>query len=350
MKCRPGLEDLKQYSIDESDWEIKLDANEKPEGLPPVVATALAERFSSLEFNRYPQITSLSLRTKLANLLGVTSSMVQVGNGSSELLAAICYAFGGPECSIVYPDPSFSMYSVYAKLSDSRAIAVKLKEDFSLPVDEYMKAAKQANLAILCNPNNPTGNVTPLHTIELLAKELSCPLVVDEAYFEFCKVSAIDLIKQYPNIIVVRTFSKAYGLAAARVGYLIASPYVSSLIGKALLPYHVSALALAAAETAVDYWQEFMPGIERIICERERLAAQIAKIPGISVFPSKTNFLLIQTSAFAKLTEMLASAKIGVRDFSRTSGLTGCFRITVGSERENDAVLAILEQVVHYDQ
>lgn len=323
---------------------VKLDANEKPDGLPAAVAQAISERMAKLAFNRYPEIGAATLRTKLATVLGGSPGQIQVGNGSSELLAAICHTFGGIGRKVVFPDPSFSMYPVYARLADSEPVAVKLLPDYSLPVDNFLAKAKQADLAIICNPNNPTGNVISLEDIAQIAAELTCPLVVDEAYFEFYKSSAAGLINQFPNLIVVRTFSKAYGLAAARAGYLMASAEISAMVGKVLLPYHVSSLALTAAETVIDYQQEFAAGIEKIIRERNRLAETLAAKTGIRVFSSETNFLLIQTANASRLAAMLADSGIGVRDFSRTPGLEGCLRITVGAPAENNAVINVIDK------
>ncbi|KYZ75197.1 histidinol phosphate aminotransferase [Anaerosporomusa subterranea] len=344
MKFRSGLEALQPYSIEEANWPIKLDANERTDGLPPTVAKVISERLAALPFNRYPEITAYSLRKKLAAAVGCTVEQIQVGNGSSELLAAICHVFGGSGHKIVYPEPSFSMYPVYIRLADSQPVPVKLESDYSLSIDAFRNQAQYADLAIVCNPNNPTGNVLPPDSIAELARELTCPLVVDEAYLEFYKTSAVDLLKTNKNLIIVRTFSKAYGLAAARIGYLLTSTDISAAVGKVLLPYHVNALSLLAAETVLDYQAEFVPGIEQIICERSRLANRLAGLPGITVFPSETNFLLIKTERSADLAALLATADIGIRDFSRSPGLVNCLRISIGSPSENNLVFSVIER------
>ena len=209
MKFRLGLEALQPYTIEEVNWLMKLDANERTDGWPPTVAMEFRERLAALPFNRYPEITAYSLRKKLAATVGCTAEQIQVGNGSSELLAAICYVFGGSGRKIIYPEPSFSMYPVYIRLADSQPVPVKLESDYSLSIDTFRNHAQHADLAIVCNPNNPTGNVLPPDSIAELARELTCPLVVDEAYFEFYKNSAVDLLKTNKNLIIVRTFSKA---------------------------------------------------------------------------------------------------------------------------------------------
>lgn len=341
MKLREGLDLLKSYSSNEAEWQIKLDANERPYNLPPIVDIALRDRLANLQFNRYPEITAHSLRKNLADSFNLAVEQIQIGNGSSELLAALCYAFGGSGRQIVYPNPSFSMYPVYARLSDSEPAPVQLNADYTLPVEVYLSTARTASLAILCNPNNPTGIAMPVELVDEIAGSLSCPLVVDEAYFEFHQRSASKLLSKHNNLVIVRTFSKAYGLAAARVGYMLASQGISSAIGKVLLPYHVNALSLIAAEVTFAHRSEFDTGINQTIAERVRLSDRLRSIPGIEIFPSETNFLLIRANDATQLAARFAKAGIGIRDFSQSPGLNGCIRVTVGTPKENDAVIAI---------
>lgn len=344
MNFRPGFEQLPSYAMEEAACRVKLDANERTDGLPPAVAAAMRERLALLPLNRYPEMTAHSLRSKIAGIYGCEMEQVQVGNGSSELLAAVCHLFGGEGRKIVYPEPSFSMYPVYIRLADSLPVPVKLQADFQLPLDEFADQAGWADLAIVCNPNNPTGNVLPPDSIAKLAGTLSCPLLVDEAYCEFYGISAVNLLRQADNLIIARTFSKAYGLAAARVGYLLTSAAIGSALGKVLMPYHVNSLSLLAAATILDYRREFDAGIEQIISERDRLFSRLTGLPGIRVFPSATNFLLVKTEQAGHLLAELAASSISVRDFSRSPALSGCLRISIGSPPENDLVVAVLEQ------
>lgn len=341
MLNRPGLEQLKPYSVDESAFAVKLDANERCANLPPSVRADVVARLASMEFHRYPDMSMSALRTKIAAAMNVSPESVLLGNGSSELLAAMCYAFGGAGRSIVYPTPSFSMYSIYAKLADSNPVPVPLEAGFSLSVEKVITAAKssQAKLVILCNPNNPTGNSMPSEDIEAVLAAVDCPVVVDEAYYEFYGHSSVAMLAKYPNLIIARTFSKAYGLAAARVGYLLAAPALTTVIGKVLLPYHVNALSLATAEIIFDRRKAFEPEIDNTVRERKRLADSLELIDGIQVFPSQTNFLLIKSTQAKALAEQLARNSIGIRDFGNAPGLEGCMRITVGTAEENNLLL-----------
>lgn len=340
-QIRPGLDSLKSYHLPDVAWPVKLDANERAGDLPPAVQGEIAARVAALAVNRYPEIAQLSLKNALADSHGLTAANVAVGNGSSEVLAALCRVFGGAGRGLVFPSPSFSMYPIYAKLADSRPLPVALDASFALDPARVLATAEkeQASLIILCNPNNPTGGLMPQEVIERVVAGASCPVVVDEAYHEFCGQTALGLLGRYENLAVVRTFSKAYGLAAARVGYALAGEALIALVNKVLLPYHMNALSLAAAEAAWELRTEFAPGIAATAVERERLAAALAAA-GVEVFPSATNFLLFRTAQAKELAAFLATRGIGVRDFSAAAGLTGCLRVTVGTAAENEAFLA----------
>lgn len=342
MLSRPGLEELKSYAVaEETGFALKLDANERSADLPAVVREGVLSRLASLDFHRYPDMAAMALRTKIAAAYGLQPENILIGNGSSQLLEVMCYAFGGAGRSIVFPAPSFSMYGTYVKLADSRPVPVMLEEDFSLSPGKMLSAAadNQASLLLVCNPNNPTGNSLPTADIEAIIAGSDCPVVVDEAYMEFYGQSAVPLLAKYQNLIIARTFSKAYGLASARVGYLLAAPALTAIISKVLMPYHANSLSLAAAEVVFAMRQEFQSDIEKTINERQRLAARLQEFAALTVYPSATNFLLIRTSHARELAVYLAGQSISIRDFSSAPGLTNCLRITIGTADENDKVL-----------
>lgn len=338
---RPGLEKMKPYSVEEKEWDIKLDANESPHNLPPLVRERVLNQLEYLAFNRYPDMGMRDLRAQIAESFTMKIQNVQIGNGSSEIIMALCQAFGGPGRSIVFPVPSFSMYAVYAQASDSQPVPVQLNEDYTVPRDKVLEAAQQsdAKLIILCNPNNPTGTVMSHEDIEYIVSQATCPVLVDEAYFEFYGQSAVDLMEKYDHVIIARTFSKAYGLAAARVGYVLANVDIIAMLDRVLMPYHINSLSLVTAEVLYQMRDEFMPGLEQIIAERQRLAGSLAAIPGIKVYPSETNFILIKTAKSKELSAYLSSKNIGIRDFSAAPGLLNCIRFTVGTPLENDDLI-----------
>jgi histidinol-phosphate aminotransferase len=347
-QIRPGLDTIKSYYVPDIAWPVKLDANERAEALPPRVQARMVERLAAVAGNRYPEIGQHSLKKALAAGLGLEPENIALGNGSSEVLAAICRVFGGAGRKIVYPHPSFSMYKIYCRLADSEPLTVELDAGFALAPEKVFTTAlqEQAGLIILCNPNNPTGGTMSPEAVEYIVAGARCPVVVDEAYGEFFGQSALPLLGKYPNLIVARTFSKAYGLAAARVGYAAAGKEIIAAISKVLLPYHINAFSLAAAETAWEMRDEFAPGIARTVAERERVASALREMSAVEVFPSATNFLLLRSARAKELADYLAAQGVGVRDFSAAPALAGCLRVTVGTAPENDVFLAAIGKFI----
>jgi histidinol-phosphate aminotransferase len=346
LTYRNVLNTFTPYQVDEQEWDIKLDANENCSNLPPLVRERLINQFEYLAFQQYPDAGACELKALIAGSLGLQPENVLIGNGSSDLLEKLCFVFGGEGRSIVIPTPSFSMYSIYAKLTDSKPVPVSLNEDYSLDPVKLLQAAEdnQANLIIVCNPNNPTGTVLPFADIEHIIKNAKCPVVIDEAYYEFYgETSAVTLLNKYENLIVAKTFSKAYCLASARVGYILAGEKIIDLINRSIKPYNVNALSLLSAEVAYQMRHEFLPGISGIISERTRLQTELEKLPDITVYPSAANFLLFKVKAAADLNKWLREKSILIRDFSTMPGLEGCMRVTIGTPLQNDAFLKAVQ-------
>ena len=337
---RPGMEKLPVYSVEEPLWEIKLDANERSAKLSRTLQNELNRRLRVLESRRYPDMGAGSLRSMLAEAFGLTLEQVTLGNGSSELVAAICGAFGGPGRPIAYQWPSFSMYPIYAALADSPVVAVSLDADFGMSVDAVLETVvkSKASLLILCNPNNPTGTVTPPAVLREIIGRSPCPVLVDEAYHEYYGESCLPWLAEFSNLMVARTFSKAFGLAAARVGYLLASAEISAAVSKRLLPYHMNSYSLAAAEACFSCRENVMQEVRRTAKRRDRMRSVLARIDGLEVFPSATNFLLLRVEDPADLYKRFADRGIGVRNLSHNPELSGCMRVTVGSPEENRRV------------
>lgn len=345
-RMRDELNDLPVYDTAEREWEIKLDANECSQNLPYHVLERVQDRLAFLQFNRYPDSGATELRQQIAAAYGVTEHQVLVGNGSSELLEKLFFTFGGPGKSIIYPEPSFAMYRIYAQLSGSKAVPVALDETFQLAPELVLAAARTENAAliVICTPNNPTGTVMPREALEEIIAQASCPVVIDEAYQEFYGESAADWLGKYSHLIVARTFSKAYALAAARVGYLLLSQALAGEVGKTLMPYHVNAMSQAAAEVVFMMRHEFAGRIATTVQERDNMAAVLAGVPDVTVFPSGANFVLCRVKGAAGLAAYLAEDNIGVRTFGETGPLADCIRISIGTSTENEQVIQAIQQ------
>ena len=340
LHFRDGLEDMPSYDVTERDWKIKVNANESPLNLPPLVEERVMARLSRTAFNRYPTEEAEALREAIGRRCGLTRENVWLGNGSSEIIEKLLYAFGGTGRAIVYPEPSFSMYKIYLRAAGAAGAPVALSEDYRLDGDAFIRAVKdsRADLAVLCNPNNPTGGVLSLTEVEEIAKAVSCALLIDEAYIEFAGPSASRLLSQYPHLMVARTFSKAYGLAACRVGYLLAAKEVVDMVQKAYMPYHLNVLSTVTADIVFQMRQEYEPRLHMVMAERQRMFDRLRAIAGLTVFPSATNFLLLRTEKAAALGEALTAAGIGVRCFGNAARLKNCLRVSLGTREENDTV------------
>ena len=345
LSYRIGLDELPSYDGVEKNYRIKVNANECTMNLPPLVEERVINRLSYVAFNRYPNEEYYSLVEQIARNFSVNEDQILLGNGSSEIIEKIFHTFGGDGKKVVYPVPSFSMYKIYAKAADSQDVIFNLDKNFDIDVDEFIKTVKNsnANLAVICNPNNPTGNVLTVDDVEKIAKSIDCAFLIDEAYVEFYGRSAFKLVAKYPNLIVARTFSKAYGLAGARVGYMIANAEVTRMVGKSFMPYHMNTLSLATADIVYQMRDEFTPRIQMTIAERKRISQLLKMIPALEVFPSQTNFILIRHEQAEGLKNHLESVGIGVRYFSPSAQeLKNCLRISMGTRAENDEVVKII--------
>lgn len=346
---RNGLENMPSYDGVERDYEVKVNANECTMNLPPLVEERVLNRLGYVAFNRYPNEEYHLLVEQIAKNFGVAKSQILLGNGSSEIIEKVFHAFGGEGRKVVYPQPSFSMYKIYAKAAESEGIPVDLDKNFDLEVDAFIDKIHEvdANLAVICNPNNPTGNALTVAQIEEIVKAIDCPLLMDEAYVEFYGKSSFGLVAKHPNLIVARTFSKAYGLAGVRVGYMISNAEITRMVKKTFMPYHVNNLSLATADIVYQMRDEFVPRIQMTVAERQRMSERLSALEGVEVFPSNANFLLIRYDKADKLNYHLESLDIGVRHFAEgTKGLENCLRISIGTRMENDEVFAAIKNFV----
>ena len=340
LKYRTGLAKMPSYDVVERDWKIKINANECNMNLPPMVEDRVMGRLSRVAFNRYPNEQLDDLREQIADNFSLQKENVLIGSGSSEIIEKLFYCFGGTRSrKIVYPQPSFSMYTIYAKAAEAVGVPVDLEEDYRLDVGKFVRAVveNKASLAVICNPNNPTGNVMSLSDIEYIAQNIDCAFLVDEAYVEFHGESAASVLKKYPHMIIARTFSKAYGLAAARVGYMLADANIVEMIDKSYMPYHMNVLSLVTADTVYQMRHEYVPRIQMMVAERKRMETELKKLSGFTVYPSATNFILVKYASAGELNEAMEAAGIGLRSFGSAPRLENCLRISMGTREENDA-------------
>ena len=348
---RPSAAALEPYDPAFSPVEVILSANENNYGIPPEVAPALAKAVTDAAWNRYPVPLGGELRNQLAAWHGVAPEQVIVGNGGDELLFNFFLAFGGAGHALVSCPPTFSVYGLYASMVETPVVEVPREKDFAPNVDALVEAARTATLVVVTSPNNPTGDLFPRDGVRRLCE--ACPgiVLVDEAYIEFADPGSTveDMLGEYQNLAVLHTFSKAFALAGARVGYVLASPAVVAALAAVRQPYSVSVLDQAAALAAVTHRDAFQPAVQAIRQDRGRLSSMLGGLAplGVRVWPSQANFLCVRVPHAHDVWRRLRDERsILVRDFSSTPGLEDCLRITVGKPEENDLVVAALTSIL----
>lgn len=348
---RPDLVALTGYHSAQVDVEVRLNTNESPLPPPDGWVEALADAVRGIEFNRYPDRQATALRATLAESHGVGIDEVFCANGSNEVLQCLLLAYGGAGRTAALFEPTYTLHAHIARVTGTRVAPGARRDDFALDLDvvrELLAAAEPA-VTFLCSPNNPTGRADPLEEIATVADLAPGLLVVDEAYGQFAPSSALELRRRDPDgtrhVAVVRTFSKTWSMAGARLGYLVADPEVVAACELVALPYHLDAAKQAAGRLALAFVDEMEQRVAAIAEERGRIAAAFGELP-VETWPSDANFVLFRPTAreAGAVWADLVTASVLVRDCSTWPGLTGCLRVTVGLPEENDRFLAALTE------
>ena len=356
LPLRQDLKPLSPYGAPQVPAEATLNTNENPYAPSPALAKAIADRTHkvALNLNRYPDRDAISLRKGLASFINNLSStsfdsdQVWAANGSNEIIQSLFMAFGDrPALGFT---PSYSMHPLIAKVIGVNWRDGGRRADFSLDLvkaKEEIAAVKPA-LTFITTPNNPTGTTVTLEEISQLADaaaKVNGLLIVDEAYAEFSNLpSAVTLISKFPNLVVIRTMSKAFAFAGARLGYLIADPDVVSAMYLVRLPYHLSSLTQAAAEVALEFQSELLSTVSTLVESRISVVAELEKM-GLRVIPSQANFILFAgfSQEPAQLWRQLLDRGVLIRDV----GLLAHLRMTIGNEAENQKFIAALKDILN---
>jgi histidinol-phosphate aminotransferase len=342
---RPGLRDVAAYSSPQLDVAARLNTNECPHPLPEGFFEELADAVRDLPLHRYPDAQATRLREDLAAVEGHPVEGTWVANGSNEVLTELLQAYGGPGRRAVTFEPTYLLHSRLAWLTHTEVVRLSLPDGFVLAPDQADEAAaRRADVVFVCSPNNPTGNAQPLEAVAAIAERLPEALViVDEAYVEFGGRTALPLVASHPNVVVVRTFSKAFALAGARIGYALAAPEVLDDLERVRLPYHVSALTQAAGIVAIRHRAQATAILDGVRGQRDRIARALRAIDGATVWPSDANFVLFSPPVDAgALWRRLLDRGVLIRDM--TAVVPNGLRVTAGAEHEVDLFLKALEE------
>ena len=348
-RIRDDLAEVEAYRAPQIEAQVRLNTNESPDPLPEGFADELAEAVRRIPFHRYPDREATSLRKALAERAGHPVEGLWVANGSNEVIQHLCLAYGGAGRRALVFEPTYGLHSLIPRVTGMEVIAVRLGRDFMLSPEEAGAAIARYRpaIAFVCSPNNPTGNAQLLAAVQALCETGDGLVIVDEAYGEFGGVSASVLLERFRNLAVVRTFSKAFALAAARIGYCLADPAVVGELARVRLPYHLSALTQATGEVALRYAGEAGGVLATISAERDRLFSELSRTPAVEPFPSNANFVLFRTPAEASsLWQGLLDRGVLVRDVSSAPGLERCLRVTAGTPEETDAFIKALGEAL----
>ncbi len=348
---RPEVQALQAYTLDLSPCRFKLDQNEVPWELPRRLKEEVARRLVDRAWARYPDFHAQRLRERLAAAHGWTADGVLVGNGSNELLAATMAAVGGPGREILGLAPSFGLYPMFALQSGARYRVLGPRPDLALPVAELEREIDRdpRRPVLVASPNNPTGEAIAPEAIARWAAKLAAadaPLLVDNAYGEFCRYDYRPLLARHENLVLFRTFSKAWSLAGLRLGYLLAAPELVAEIVKVKLPYNLGQAGAIAGELALDNAALVERCVRLLVARRAQWRA-LLETSQDEVFNSEANFLLIRNERQKSLLVkgLLAERGIRVRDVSAGPGLEGCLRFSVGTGAALRAVAQAMERL-----
>jgi histidinol-phosphate aminotransferase len=348
--ARADLADLAPYDAREPRVDVNMAANENPMNLPHEVVAHLMERLPALDFNRYPDPMSTSLRAQIADANGLDPANVLVGNGGDELIFDLMLAWGGPGRKLLNLPPTFAMYEIDARVTGTEVVDVPRRpKDFGSDQKAVLARLKEGDIDIvmLSHPNNPTGNLEPETFLIDVLKSTDALVLVDEAYFEFSRHTMRPHMARYPNLVILRTFSKAFSLAALRVGYLLAHEDVISELTKVRQPYSVDRFSQLVAGMVFRDRVVFESQIQELLRQRDVLEHGLGQLPGLTVFRSEANFVLFRVDRAAAIwRDLLHSYSILVRDVSRVPGLEDCLRVSVGSESDNQRFLAAMGELM----
>ncbi len=344
---RPGLRDVEPYAAPQLDVKARLNTNECPYPLPEAFRDELAEAVRAQTLNRYPDREALELRTALAQLDEHEVAGTWVANGSNEILQQLLQAFGGPGRRVVLFEPTYPMHARIAWVTNSEVVHMPLEPPWHITAVDMIRKHREGHPSVvfICSPNNPTGNAQDPRIVGAAA-ELAPDILflVDEAYIEFGGESMAPLVRRFPNVVVVRTFSKAFALAGARIGYCLASPEVVEDLRRVRLPYHLSALTQAAGLVALRHREDALAILDAVREQRDRVLEALPGL-GVEAFPSDANFVLFRPPRpAAQVWQGLLDRGVLVRDF--TALVPGCLRVTAGTPEEIDLFLSALEEVL----
>lgn len=349
IEPRADLALMGGYHSPQVDVAVRLNTNEAPGSPPAAFVDALRAELDAVEWHRYPDRSYTALREAIAGHHGVDAAQVFAANGSNEVLQTLCLAYGGPGRSAAVFEPTYALHSHIARITGTGVVTGERDGDLALDLPEVRRVVAEAQPAItfLCSPNNPTGMVETEASVREVLGLVPGLLVVDEAYGQFAPWSALELVDDDVPLVVTRTYSKTWSMAAVRLGYLVGPRPLVAQLDEIVLPYHLDVVKQAAGRLALEFEPEMRARVAGLVEERGRLVARLTELP-VDVWPSGANFVLFRPRQRdgAEVWKALVDRSVLVRDCSGWPRLSGCLRVTIGTPAEDDAFLEALEDVL----
>lgn len=324
-----------------------MSANENPWNVPDNIRYEVRKRLKACEFNRYPDPLANSLREAIAEANGLEKENILLGNGGDELLFNTALCWGGSGRKFLNLPPTFSVYENNALLTGTEVVNIPRREDYSIDADAVLSRVAEGDIdfIIITSPNNPTGQLVDESFVDELLNCTDALVMVDEAYGEFSRTTMRPYLSMHKNLVLLRTFSKAFALAGVRLGYLLGDAEVLSEYLKVRQPYSVDKVSQIIGQTVFEHRSEFSPIINDIIECREWLIEKMRTIPGLTVYPSDSNFILFKVKDAGDVWQRLYDRGILIRDFSKTRYIEDCLRVSVGTPEQNREFIDALQDI-----
>ena len=338
----------KPYMYKHSQTDVKLNQNENPYDVPVSMKSEILEKVRNTPWNRYPSINSQKLRKMLSIYTGVPEESIITGVGSNELLLAVSGLVLNPKKTAMIIEPTFQIYEQCISIFEGNIVRLLLEQNLSYPSDEIITRIREQKIDFLyiASPNNPTGGLIDPEVIIGILEIINGLVILDEAYYEFSGITAISLLSRFPNLVITRTFSKAFGLAGLRIGYILASPYIIDSLHKIKLPFSMNIFSEITAIHLLRHPEIIEERVEKINNEKKRMVRELMKVPSIKVIPSEANFFLINFYKSGRdVFNRFAERGIAVRDVSAYPLLENCIRVTVGTHDENNIFLDAMRKL-----
>lgn len=347
----PRIADIEPYDPKSLPCDVFISANESPYNIPAGIRDSIVERISKLDFNRYPDPLASKLRDKIAAMYGLTRDNVILGNGGDEILFNLMLTWGGSGRTLMNFPPCFGIYQLNAEITGTSVVNIpRVGDDFHIDVDAAVERLSKGDIdvVILTSPNNPTGCCTAVEDVRRILEASDALVLIDEAYIEFApEKTCRELLDEYDNALILHTFSKAFSAAGVRLGYYLGAKSVITEFLKVRQAYSVDALSQVVGEEIIDGRAQFAEQISRLVEARPALIDELAAIDGVMVHPSDANFVLATVPNAKQVWQRLFDEhSVLVRNVSGDPLLPDCLRITVGTDEENQKLLAGLRAVL----